>query len=166
MGFWGRKIHHRLVHAHPEMGSWNVIIHYLMDSVTNGDQSLQIHFCVYTYFGCWVTITARAAWQEEGKVWLKTIADFLPVSLKWKTEHHVSFFFLSRNLFPGGSLKNGTWDPCVQTDLSVRKHPVNIALAILGRPDGFRIFLCPQPAVKLEESKTVELRKMYLKARK
>lgn len=112
-----------------------------MDSVTNEDQSLQIRFQVYTYFDCWVTITARSAWQEEGKVWLKNSADFLPVSLNWKTEHHVSFFFLSRNLFPGGSLKNGTWDPCVQTNFSVRKHPVNIALAILGKPDGFRIFL-------------------------
>lgn len=50
------------------MGSWNVVIHYLMNSVTNGDQSLQIHFHVYTCFGCWVTLAARAAWQEEGKV--------------------------------------------------------------------------------------------------
>lgn len=117
------------------MGSWNVITHYLMDSVTNGNQALQIHFHLYTYFGCWVTITARAAWQ---KVWLKNIADFLPASLEWKPEQHLSFLFLSRNLSPGGSLKNGTWYPCVQTDLSVRRHPVNTAL---GRPGGSSIFL-------------------------
>lgn len=134
--YWGHKIDHRLVRAHLEMGSWNVIVHYLMDSVTNGNQALQIHFHLYTYFGCWVPITARAAWQEEGKksAW-KILLTFY---LEWKPEQHVSFLFLSRNLFPGGSLKNGTWYPCVQTDLSVRKHPVNTAL---GRPGGSSIFL-------------------------
>lgn len=89
--------------------------------------------------------------------WLKTVTEFLLISFKWKSEHNVSLFLL-RTLFAGRKLKNGTWGLWVQIDLSVIQHPLNTALAILVRPDGSRIFLHPRPAVKLEKSKTVDLR--------
>lgn len=95
--------------------------------------------------------------RKEKRFWLKTVTEFLPVSFKLKSERNVSLF-LSRNLFAGGKLKNSTWGLWVQIDLTVIRHPLNIALAILVRPDGSRIFLCPRPAVKLEKSKTVDLR--------
>lgn len=57
----GDKIHHRLVPAQPEVGSWNMIILYLIDNVTNKDQFLQICLRVYAYSHCWVTISTRAA---------------------------------------------------------------------------------------------------------
>lgn len=86
--FWGGggvcKIHHRLVPAHPEAGSWNMIIPYLTDNETNRDQFLQMCFHVYTYFHCWVCYLYKGCLTRGSKstFWLKTITEFLHVSLK------------------------------------------------------------------------------------
>lgn len=158
-GFGGVKIHHRLVPAHPEVGSWNMIILYLIDNVTNKDQFWHICLRVYAYFHCWVTISTRAAWQEEEKAhfgW-KLPMSFCLFPLNGGVNIMYPFFY------QGICLLESSWKmaPGVYgwkyTSVLIQ-HPLNIALAILVRPDGSKIFLCPWPAVKLEKSKTVDLR--------
>lgn len=144
------------------MGSWNVILHYLMDSVTNGNQALQIHFHAYTSFGCWVTITARAAWQEEGNVWLKNIPDFLPASLEWKPEQHISFFLLIKEFVSWRQSEKWHLVSLCANRLQCKEASCKYHMSNTGQTWWLQHF----SAVKLGESRTVELRKMYLKARK
>lgn len=162
MGFWGHKIHHRLVCAHPEMGSWNVIIHYLMDNVTNEDQSLQIHFQVYTYFGCWVPITARAAWQEERKVRLKNIADFLPVSFEMEDWTSRIFFLLIKEFVSWRQSEKWHLGSMCANRLQCKEASCKYCISNTGKTWQLQDF----SAINLGESRTVDVRKMYLKARK